>query len=101
MVAVVPLLPGLGGEIGETSGQVLEAVMHWTYSTINRGKESLINRLVNNDGSMFVFNHACALVYYYTDTCYYAVPSSEVRKYFSVYALRATGTHAGVPVRCL
>ena len=53
VVVVMPLLPGLAGEIGKASGTILEAVMHWTYTSISRGKESLISRLINIDGSAF------------------------------------------------
>ncbi|KAJ1525142.1 hypothetical protein ONE63_009978 [Megalurothrips usitatus] len=42
---VMPLLPGFEGEVGQSTGTALHAITHWNYSSICRGKDSLIQRL--------------------------------------------------------
>ncbi len=39
------------GEFGERSGAILEAVIHWNYVSVGRGKDSLIGRLIHQDKS--------------------------------------------------
>lgn len=41
----MPLLPGFEGDVGGTTGNAVRAITHWNYSTICRGKYSLISRL--------------------------------------------------------
>ena len=47
------IVHSLTGEIGEASGTLLAAVTHWNYRTISRGKDSLVGRLIHQDGSKF------------------------------------------------
>lgn len=42
---VMPLLPGFEGDIGGTTGISIRAITHWNYSSINRVKSSLLNRM--------------------------------------------------------
>ncbi|XP_022901663.2 phospholipase D1 isoform X1 [Onthophagus taurus] len=42
---VLPLLPGFEGEVGGPSGNSIRAITQWNYSTISRGKDSLLSRL--------------------------------------------------------
>lgn len=42
---VMPLLPGFEGEVGQSTGTALHAITHWNYSSICRGKDSLVQRL--------------------------------------------------------
>lgn len=41
----MPLLPGFEGDVGGTTGNAVRAITHWNYSTICRGKYSILNRL--------------------------------------------------------
>ncbi|XP_063696243.1 phospholipase D2 isoform X2 [Culicoides brevitarsis] len=43
---VMPLLPGFEGDVGGTTGNAVRVITHWNYSSINRGKYSLIQRLI-------------------------------------------------------
>ncbi|XP_053473564.1 phospholipase D1-like [Ictalurus furcatus] len=42
---VIPLLPGVKGDISKGGSTNMCAIMHYTYSTINRGEGSIIKRL--------------------------------------------------------
>uniref|UniRef100_A0A1I8ECW6 Phospholipase n=1 Tax=Wuchereria bancrofti TaxID=6293 RepID=A0A1I8ECW6_WUCBA len=42
---MVPLLPGFEGDIGAPGGSALQAVLHWTYKSLSRGPDSLIESL--------------------------------------------------------
>ncbi|KAM3718441.1 Phospholipase [Dirofilaria immitis] len=42
---MLPLLPGFEGEIGAPGGSALQAVLHWTYKSLSRGPDSLIESL--------------------------------------------------------
>ncbi|KAF4073289.1 hypothetical protein AMELA_G00257260 [Ameiurus melas] len=42
---VIPLLPGFEGDISEGGGNAIRAILHFTYRTINRGKNSILSRL--------------------------------------------------------
>ncbi|XP_072530394.1 phospholipase D2 [Salminus brasiliensis] len=42
---VVPLLPGFEGEIAEGGGRAIQAILHFTYRTMNRGECSILSRL--------------------------------------------------------
>lgn len=42
---IMPLLPGFEGDVGGTTGIAVRAITHWNYSTICRGKYSIISRL--------------------------------------------------------
>ncbi|KAI5089509.1 phospholipase D2 isoform X1, partial [Silurus meridionalis] len=42
---VIPLLPGFEGDISEGGGIAMQAILHFTYRTINRGKCSILYRL--------------------------------------------------------
>ena len=39
------------GILGEDSGAALEALIHWEYSSLYKGRGSLMQRLVKEDGS--------------------------------------------------
>ena len=39
------------GNFGESETAILEAVIHWNYHSISRGKDSLFGRLHHMDGS--------------------------------------------------
>ncbi|XP_011308868.1 phospholipase D2 [Fopius arisanus] len=43
---VMPLLPGFEGEVGGPSGTALHAITHWNYSSISRGKDAILNKLI-------------------------------------------------------
>ncbi|XP_076675622.1 phospholipase D [Andrena cerasifolii] len=43
---VMPLLPGFEGEVGGPSGTALRAITHWNYASISRGKDAILNRLI-------------------------------------------------------
>ncbi|XP_020282549.1 phospholipase D1 isoform X2 [Pseudomyrmex gracilis] len=43
---VMPLLPGFEGEVGGPSGTALRAITHWNYVSISRGKDAILNRLM-------------------------------------------------------
>uniref|UniRef100_A0A3B4DYU4 Phospholipase n=1 Tax=Pygocentrus nattereri TaxID=42514 RepID=A0A3B4DYU4_PYGNA len=42
---VVPLLPGFEGDIAEGGGRAIQAILHFTYRTMNRGEFSILSRL--------------------------------------------------------
>nr|CDQ04034.1 Bm1958 [Brugia malayi] len=42
---MLPLLPGFEGDIGAPGGSALQAVLHWTYKSLSRGPDSLIESL--------------------------------------------------------
>ncbi|XP_066514900.1 phospholipase D2 [Hoplias malabaricus] len=42
---VVPLLPGFEGDITEGGGRAIQAILHFTYRTMNRGECSILSRL--------------------------------------------------------
>lgn len=56
----MPLLPGFEGDVGGATGNALRAITHWNYSSISRGKDSLIHRLmsagVKNPGDYISFH---------------------------------------------
>ena len=105
------------GEIGEASGTQIEAVTHWNYKTISRGKQSLIGRLAARNGKQLNFwnwpvhvsviittsYHAhtpyptwCSLLHKYTLPS--TVPEDLVHNYISVFGLRTYGELNGRPV---
>jgi len=43
---LMPLLPAFEGEIGTNTGNAIQAVVHWNYSSICRGGKSLLERLI-------------------------------------------------------
>ena len=51
------------GVLGEDSGAPLEALLHWEYCSLFKGRGSLMERLVREDGSKYiskvsiVYNH--------------------------------------------
>ncbi|XP_043289715.1 phospholipase D2-like isoform X2 [Venturia canescens] len=42
---VLPLLPGFEGQVGEDTGTALHTITHWNYTSISRGKDSIIKQL--------------------------------------------------------
>uniref|UniRef100_A0A915JJJ0 phospholipase D n=1 Tax=Romanomermis culicivorax TaxID=13658 RepID=A0A915JJJ0_ROMCU len=42
---LMPLLPAFEGELGEPSGASLQTILHWTYSSISKGPNSLLYNL--------------------------------------------------------
>ncbi|XP_062844293.1 phospholipase D1 isoform X2 [Trichomycterus rosablanca] len=42
---VIPLLPGFEGNISEGGGNAIQAILHFTYRTINCGRSSVLSRL--------------------------------------------------------
>ncbi|XP_031782606.1 phospholipase D2 isoform X2 [Nasonia vitripennis] len=44
---VMPLLPGFEGEVGGPSGSALRAITHWNYASISRGKDAILNQLID------------------------------------------------------
>ncbi|XP_057215443.1 phospholipase D2 isoform X2 [Triplophysa rosa] len=42
---VIPLLPGFEGDISQGGGNAIQAILHYTYRTINRGEHSILSRL--------------------------------------------------------
>ncbi|VDK78403.1 unnamed protein product [Litomosoides sigmodontis] len=42
---MLPLLPGFEGDIGAPGASALQAVLHWTYKSLSRGPDSLIESL--------------------------------------------------------
>uniref|UniRef100_A0A8C2K4Q9 Phospholipase n=1 Tax=Cyprinus carpio TaxID=7962 RepID=A0A8C2K4Q9_CYPCA len=42
---VIPLLPGFEGDISQGGGNAIQAILHFTYRTINRGEHSILSRL--------------------------------------------------------
>lgn len=49
------------GTLGEDGGVPLEALIHWEYSTLFKGENSLMRRLVKEDGSKLLNVH-CIVV---------------------------------------
>lgn len=45
MYVLIPLLAAFRGPLGTSKGRNIEAILHWTYKTINRHKYSLLNVL--------------------------------------------------------
>ncbi|KAK4886881.1 hypothetical protein RN001_003152 [Aquatica leii] len=43
---VMPLLPAFEGEIGQASGTSIQAITHWNLASISRGKDAILNRLI-------------------------------------------------------
>ena len=41
------------GVLGEDSGAALEALLHWEYCSLFKGRSSLMERLVREDGSKY------------------------------------------------
>lgn len=57
---ILPLLPGFEGEVGSPSGTALHAITHWNYSSICRGKHSILARLKSagiSDPSEYITFH--------------------------------------------
>ncbi|XP_011059834.1 PREDICTED: phospholipase D2 isoform X1 [Acromyrmex echinatior] len=57
---VMPLLPGFEGEVGGPSGTALRAITHWNYNSISRGKDSILNQLLEagvKDPSEYITFH--------------------------------------------
>ncbi|KAH0956339.1 hypothetical protein HN011_008543 [Eciton burchellii] len=57
---VMPLLPGFEGEVGGPSGTALRAITHWNYASISRGKDAILNRLIEagiEDPSEYITFH--------------------------------------------
>ncbi|XP_063987421.1 phospholipase D2 [Diachasmimorpha longicaudata] len=57
---VMPLLPGFEGEVGGPSGTALHTITHWNYSSISRGKDAILNRLIEagiDDPSEYISFH--------------------------------------------
>ncbi|CAB0042425.1 unnamed protein product [Trichogramma brassicae] len=44
---VMPLLPGFEGEVGGPSGSALRAITHWNYASISRGRDAILNQLID------------------------------------------------------
>ena len=47
---IIPLLPAFEGEIGTSSGVAIQAITHWNMTSICRGSDSLLQRLVREVG---------------------------------------------------
>ncbi|XP_071557786.1 phospholipase D1 isoform X2 [Temnothorax nylanderi] len=57
---VMPLLPGFEGEVGGPSGKALRAITHWNYNSISRGKDAILNQLLEagiEDPSEYITFH--------------------------------------------
>ncbi|XP_011168576.2 phospholipase D2 isoform X2 [Solenopsis invicta] len=57
---VMPLLPGFEGEVGGPSGRALQAITHWNYNSISRGKDAILNQLLEagiEDPSEYITFH--------------------------------------------
>ncbi|XP_011261406.2 phospholipase D2 isoform X1 [Camponotus floridanus] len=57
---VMPLLPGFEGEVGGPSGTALRAITHWNYASISRGKDAILNQLIEagiEDPSEYITFH--------------------------------------------
>ncbi|KAI4495941.1 hypothetical protein M0802_008156 [Mischocyttarus mexicanus] len=57
---VMPLLPGFEGEVGGPSGTALRAITHWNYASISRGKDAILNQLMEagiSDPSEYITFH--------------------------------------------
>uniref|UniRef100_A0A8B9HPG4 phospholipase D n=1 Tax=Astyanax mexicanus TaxID=7994 RepID=A0A8B9HPG4_ASTMX len=52
---VVPLLPGFEGDIAEGGGRAIQAILHFTYRTMNRGECSILSRL-KEQSKFHIFN---------------------------------------------
>ncbi|XP_076235728.1 phospholipase D [Calliopsis andreniformis] len=57
---IMPLLPGFEGEVGGPSGTALRAITHWNYASISRGRDAILNRLIEagiEDPSEYITFH--------------------------------------------
>ncbi|XP_034170847.1 phospholipase D [Osmia lignaria lignaria] len=57
---IMPLLPGFEGEVGGPTGTALRAITHWNYASISRGKDAILNRLIDagiEDPSEYITFH--------------------------------------------
>ncbi|XP_054000533.1 phospholipase D2 [Hylaeus anthracinus] len=57
---IMPLLPGFEGEVGGASGTALRAITQWNYASISRGKDAILNRLIEKgieDPSEYITFH--------------------------------------------
>ncbi|XP_058805785.1 phospholipase D2 isoform X2 [Phymastichus coffea] len=57
---IMPLLPGFEGEVGGPTGAALRAITHWNYASISRGKDSIMNQLIEagiEDPSQYITFH--------------------------------------------
>ncbi|XP_043803010.1 phospholipase D2 isoform X1 [Apis laboriosa] len=57
---VMPLLPGFEGEVGGPTGTALRAITHWNYASISRGRDAILNRLIEagiEDPSEYITFH--------------------------------------------
>ncbi|CAL7948306.1 unnamed protein product [Xylocopa violacea] len=57
---IMPLLPGFEGEVGGPTGTALHAITHWNYASISRGKDAILNRLMEagiEDPSEYITFH--------------------------------------------
>ncbi|XP_043512604.1 phospholipase D2 isoform X3 [Frieseomelitta varia] len=57
---IMPLLPGFEGEVGGPTGTALRAITHWNYASISRGKDAILNRLIEagiEDPSEYITFH--------------------------------------------
>ncbi|KAF5302244.1 hypothetical protein FQA39_LY10283 [Lamprigera yunnana] len=70
---VMPLLPAFEGEIGQSNGGSLQAITHWNYASISRGKDAILNRLID-------------------------AGISDPSQYITFYGLRTHSTLCGEPV---
>jgi len=63
---MLPLLPAFEGEIGTSTGTSIQAVVHWNYSSICRGGNSLLERLVLAGGRLCLHLYLqCTVPYLY------------------------------------
>ncbi|CAK9826437.1 Phospholipase D1 [Anthophora retusa] len=57
---IMPLLPGFEGEVGGPTGTALRAITHWNYASISRGRDAILNRLIDagiEDPSEYITFH--------------------------------------------
>ncbi|XP_066597975.1 phospholipase D1 isoform X2 [Prorops nasuta] len=57
---IMPLLPGFEGDVGGPSGTALRAITHWNYASISRGRDAILNQLINSgieDPSEYITFH--------------------------------------------
>ncbi|XP_012275763.1 phospholipase D2 isoform X2 [Orussus abietinus] len=57
---IMPLLPGFEGEVGGPTGTALHAITHWNYASISRGKDAILNQLLDagiQDPSEYITFH--------------------------------------------
>jgi phospholipase D1/2 len=50
VIVVMPLLPGFQGGVDDSGAASVRAIMHWQYRTICRGRQSLLQRLLDRLG---------------------------------------------------